>query len=70
MTNTVLLKKLIDESGLKLGAIADFVGITRQALWKKINNLSSFNQYEIEKMCDVLRITSLRTKEAVFFAKM
>ncbi len=70
LTNSELLKKIIDESGLKVGFIADYVGISRQLLWKKVNNLTPFNQYEIDKMCDVLRITSLRQKESVFFAKM
>ena len=70
MTNSELLKKIIDESGLKIGFIADYVGISRQLLWKKINNLTPFNQYEIDKMCDVLRITSLRQKESIFFARM
>ena len=70
MTNSELLKKIIEESGLKIGFIADYVGISRQLLWKKINNLTPFNQYEIDKMCDVLKITSLRQKESVFFAKM
>jgi hypothetical protein len=70
MTNTVLLKEKIDKSGLKIGFIADFVGISRQLLWKKVNNLTPFNQYEIDKMCEVLRITSLKEKEAIFFAKL
>lgn len=70
MTNTKLLKRIIEESGLKVSFIADFVGISRQALWNKVNNASQFNQYEIDKMCDILRITSLKTKEAIFFAKM
>lgn len=70
MTNTDLLKEKIEKSGLKIGFIADFVGISRQLLWKKINNLTPFNQYEIDKMCEVLRITSLKEKEAIFFAKV
>ena len=70
MTNTDLLKEKIEKSGLKMGFIADFVGISRQLLWKKVNNLTAFNQYEIDKMCEVLRITSLKEKEAIFFAKM
>lgn len=70
MTNTDLLKEAIDKSGLKIGFIADFVGISRQLLWKKINNLTPFNQYEIDKMCAVLQITSLKTKEAIFFARV
>ena len=70
MTNTGLLKEKIDKSGLKIGFIAEFVGISRQLLWKKVNNLTPFNQYEIDKMCEVLRITSLKEKEAIFFAKV
>lgn len=70
MTNTELLQEKINTSGLKVGFIADYVGISRQLLWKKVNNKTPFNQYEIEKMCEVLRITSLKEKEAIFFAKM
>ena len=70
MTNTNLLKEKIENSGLKIGFIADFVGISRQLLWKKINNLTPFNQYEIDKMCEVLRINSLKEKESIFFARV
>lgn len=70
MTNSDLLKQAIEESGLKIGFIASFVGISRQLLWKKVNNLTPFNQYEIDKMCEVLKITSLRQKESIFFAKV
>ena len=70
MTNTEMLKDVIDKSGLKVSFIAEYVGISRQSLWNKINNISPFNQYEIDKMCDILRITSLKQKEAIFFARM
>ena len=70
MTNTKLLKEVIEKSGLKVGFIAEYVGISRQGLWNKINNLTPFNQYEIDKMCEILRITSLKQKEAIFFARM
>lgn len=70
MTNTQLLKDIIDGSGLKLGFIADYVGISRQLLWRKINNKSPFNQFEIEKMCRLLRIKKLADKEAIFFAEI
>ena len=70
MTDTKLLKELIDKSGLKIGFIADFVGISRQSLWNKINNVSPFNQYEIDRLCEVLKITSLKQKESIFFARM
>ena len=70
MTNTKLLKEVIEKSGLKISFIAEFVGISRQGLWNKINNQTPFNQYEIDKMCEILRITSLKQKEAIFFARM
>lgn len=68
MTNTELLQEKISESGLKISYIADFVGISRQLLWKKVKNKTPFNQYEIEKMCNVLKITRLKEKESIFFA--
>lgn len=67
MTNTQLLKDKIELSGLKISYIAAYVGISRQLLWKKINNKTSFNQFEIEKLCKILKITSLKEKEAIFF---
>ena len=70
MTNTELLKDYIEKSGLKLTYIAEKLGISRSALWKKINNASSFDQYQIEKMCDLLGIRTLKEKEDIFFAKM
>ena len=69
MTNTKLLREKIESSGLKMKFIAGFVGLSRSGLNNKINNLRPFNQYEIEKMCVVLRITSTKEKEAIFFAK-
>ena len=69
MTNTMLLKQKIADSGLKNRYIADYVNISRQLLWKKINNQTPFNQYEIDKICSVLKITKLSEKEAIFFAK-
>lgn len=68
MTNTRLLKELIDKSGLKMNFIAEYVGLSRQGLWQKINNKTPFNQFEIEKLCTLLRIKKLTDKEAIFFA--
>lgn len=68
MTNSKLLKQKIRESGLKMIFIAQYVGISRCALYNKINNLRPFTQYEIAKMCLVLKIDELHEKEAIFFA--
>lgn len=67
MTNVFLLKKRIDASGLKIGYIANQLGISRQLLWKKINNITPFNQYEIDKLCTILKIETLEEKESIFF---
>lgn len=69
MTNTSLLNQYIERSGLKLTYIAQAIGLSRSGFYKKINNQAAFNQYEIEALCSVLGIKSLREKEAVFFAK-
>lgn len=69
MTNTFLLLDRIRASGLKMGYIADQLNISRSTLHRKINNATYFNQYEIEKLCVLLRITSAKEKEAIFFAK-
>ena len=70
MTNTNLLKLKIRDSGLKLFNISQKMGISRQTLWKKINNKVAFDQSEIEKLCGILGITDLYEKERIFFAKV
>lgn len=68
MTNTTLLVDRIKRSGLKISYIAGYLEISRSALYRKINNITPFNQYEIEKLCTLLAIKSLKEKEAIFFA--
>lgn len=67
MTNTVLLRQKIDESGYKLHFIAKRIGITYQGFLKKINNETEFKATEIQVLCDLLKI-DIREKEAIFFA--
>lgn len=68
MTNTELINKKIDDSGLKRAFIAKSMGITRQSFSAKINNKRAFNQYEIAALCKLLNITALTEKERIFFA--
>ena len=68
MTDTKLLKEWIVRSGLKLTYIAQYMGLSRAGLYNKINNRRPFNQYEIDKLCQVLQIESVHEKEAIFFA--
>ena len=69
MTDTALLKERIARSGLKLGFIAQSMGLSRMGLYNKVNNRRPFNQYEIEALCKLLRIRSFQEKEAIFFAR-
>ena len=68
MTDTVLLKERIARSGLKLGYIAQRMGLSRMGLYNKINNRRPFNQYEIETLCQLLQIRSVNEKIDIFFA--
>lgn len=68
MTNTTLLVKLIKGSGLKLSFIAEQLGITRQALHKKIKGLAQFTGPEIKIMCELLKLKTWAKIQPVFFA--
>lgn len=68
MTDTVALKELIKNSGLKYQFIASELNITYQGLKNKIENINEFKTGEVEMLCKLLSITSLREKEKIFFA--
>lgn len=69
MTNTELLEKTIELSGLKKGYIADKLGITRQSLTNKIMGSYEFKQGEISDLCDLLNIDT-KAKEEIFFNRV
>lgn len=68
MTNVDLLKEKVASSGLKNTYIAERLGISRAAWYKKLKGKSPFKAEEIKALCDVLRITSLREREDIFFS--
>lgn len=70
MTDSKLLREAIDNSGLKYGYIAKQLGISTKSLQRKIDNESSFKASEIQKLCEILSISSYKTKENIFFSKM
>lgn len=57
MTKTELLKRKISESGLKIGYIAEKLGISVVCLNRKVNGLAKFWQNEIVILRDLLRLT-------------
>ena len=68
MTDTDLLKQKIQESGYKTNYLAQELGLSRSGLSMKINNKTEFVSTEIQKLCKLLKITSLSEKEKIFFA--
>jgi hypothetical protein len=69
MTNTELLMDYVKKSGLKLGYIAEQMELSRYGLSKKINNDTEFKASEIEKLCNLLHITSMEDRSRIFFAQ-
>ena len=69
MTDTKELEIIIKKSGLKKSYIAIEIGLSRQRLTAKIKNESPFTATHINILCDLLKITSLKEKERIFFGK-
>lgn len=69
MTNTEMLSEKILKSGLKKAKVAELIGISRYGFLKKVKNQSQFKPEEIQTLCEILKITDLEEKEAIFFDK-
>lgn len=69
MTNTAALADKIKKSGLKRGYIADKLGLSYHWLDQKIKNKVAFKAFEIQILCEILDITDLEEKDAIFFAR-
>ena len=69
MTNSELLRTIIEEQGLKLKYVAQELGLTPYGLSLKIDNASEFKASEIKALCELLGINDLNDKEAIFFTE-
>lgn len=67
MTNTALLEKKIEASGLKKNFIAKSIGLSPYGLAKKINNETEFKTSEVNALCKILNISDLEEKDRIFF---
>lgn len=67
MTDVELLNQRIRDSGLKFSFIAQKMGLSYYGLRRKLNNLCEFKASEISSLCDILGITNVAEKEAIFF---
>ncbi len=68
MVNTILLKEKVKESGYRPAWIAEQLGITSSAWSYKLNGHRKFTVEEIMVLCKLLKIKSLRERDAIFFS--
>lgn len=67
MTDTELLEKAIADSGLKKGAIAERLSLTRAGFRKKELGKTEFTATEIQILAKILGL-SVKQREKIFFA--
>lgn len=68
MTDVKELSEEITKSGLKISHIAEMLGLSREGLYKKLNNETEFKASEIMRMKEVLGLSNERRDE-IFFAR-
>lgn len=67
MANTQYLREKIDNSAYTLQDVANYLGISRQGLAKKLKNNSEFKASEIKKLADMFKLT-YKERNYIFFA--
>lgn len=68
MTDSKLLKKEIEKSGLKLTYIAGVLDLSRAGLYKKINGITEFTASEIALLQKILKLSD-ESRDEIFFAQ-
>lgn len=68
MTNTALLEWKIAQSGKKKQYLAERCNLSRAGFRNCCINKAEFTAGQIQTLCDELNITSLKEKQAIFFA--
>lgn len=68
MTNTKMLEAAIALSGIPKNVIAQKIGISRSAFFKKMRNESEFKATEIVKLQELLALTT-EERNLIFFTK-
>lgn len=64
------LKAEIVRRGMNIGEFADFIGVSRTTMWRKINNPNTFTLADITKIREVLEIEGKRVIEIFFTDKV
>ena len=68
MVNQKLLEEKIAQSGKKKTYLAQKVGLSRAGFRNCCINKSEFRTGHVQILCEELGITSLKEKQAIFFA--
>lgn len=68
MTDTKLLREAIDNSGMSITFISNEIGISREALYKKISNTTEFKASEITKLSKILNLSN-RARDIIFLMR-
>jgi plasmid maintenance system antidote protein VapI len=68
MTDTKLLERAIEDSGLKKGFLAEKLGVSRQTMTSLLNGQTEFKASQINTLTALLQLTAER-RDAIFFAK-
>lgn len=68
MTDTKLLREAIDNSGMSITFISNEIGISREALYKKISNTTEFKASEITKLSKILNLSN-RARDVIFLTR-
>lgn len=68
MTDTKLLEEKLRLTGLTKNQIAKQLGLSRSGLYLKTVGKRSFNQTELSKLADLLKIKSMKEFNDIFFA--
>lgn len=69
MTDSNALRSLIENKGLKMKFVADYLGLSPYGFQLKVDNKKEFKTSEVAALCELLEIGSLVTKENIFFCK-
>ena len=69
MTDTNRLNEMIKKSGYKVSFIAKELNLSPYGFSRKRDNLSEFTPSEINKLCDILKISKLEDRFSIFFAE-
>lgn len=67
MTDAVKLEYYLKKAKITKKTYAKNLGISIQALYNKLNNISEFKQAEIVTTCELLNLSSAE-RDAIFFA--